>query len=133
MKLFTQGKSPTSIPHSAVQDVESRSVVVRFYYRNRIFMGFCCVCCEVLYLALYALAWPRYRALAVGRLPAAAVRLLHPWVAPHLAKALARPISLPVAIAAAAAPGAIIKQFVNVIQLRNAADTLVKLDLEKRA
>ena len=96
-------------------------------------MGFCCVCCEVLYLALYALAWPRYRALAVGPLPAAAARLLHPWAAPHVGKALAQPISLPAAIAAAAAPGAIIKQFVNVIQLRNAADTLVKLDLEKRA
>ena len=34
-------------PAPLPQDVHSRSFVVRFYYRNRIFMGFCCVCCEV--------------------------------------------------------------------------------------
>jgi hypothetical protein len=34
---------------------------VRLYYSNRIFMGFCCVCCEVLYLALFLLHLPAYQ------------------------------------------------------------------------
>lgn len=34
------------------QDVKSRSWLVRTYYKNRIFMGYCCVCCEVLYLVV---------------------------------------------------------------------------------
>ncbi|KAK9839296.1 hypothetical protein WJX81_006390 [Elliptochloris bilobata] len=44
------------------KDVGSRSALVRCYYRRRLFMGFCCVCCEVLYLALYLLHWPAFRA-----------------------------------------------------------------------
>lgn len=44
------------------QDTSSRSAVVRFYYRHRLFMGFCCVCCELLYLALFLLHWPQYHA-----------------------------------------------------------------------
>lgn len=43
------------------QDVNSRSRLVRLYYSNRIFMGFCCVCCEVLYLALFLLHLPAYQ------------------------------------------------------------------------
>ena len=45
-----------------LQDTNSRSFVVRAYYRSRMFMGFCCICCEVLYLALYALSWRQYQA-----------------------------------------------------------------------
>ena len=40
-----------------MQDVHSRNVVVRVYYRYRVFMGICCICCEVLYLALYLQHW----------------------------------------------------------------------------
>jgi CDP-diacylglycerol--inositol 3-phosphatidyltransferase len=36
---------------------------VRTYYKYRLFMGFCCVCCEVLYLCLYGLAFPETREL----------------------------------------------------------------------
>ena len=60
------------------QDVSSRSALVRCYYRRRLFMCFCCVCCEVLYLALYLLHWPAFRAwrpLPV-HVPAAAVAWL---------------------------------------------------------
>jgi hypothetical protein len=32
--------------------VKSRSWLVRTYYRNRIFMGVCCISCEVLYLSV---------------------------------------------------------------------------------
>jgi hypothetical protein len=35
--------------------------VVRFYYRQRLFMGFCCVCCEILYLSLYLLHFPGFQ------------------------------------------------------------------------
>ena len=48
-----------------VQDVHSRNIVVRVYYRYRVFMGICCICCEVLYLALYLQHWePRQPALS---------------------------------------------------------------------
>jgi CDP-diacylglycerol--inositol 3-phosphatidyltransferase len=55
-----------------LQDTNSRSFVVRAYYRSRLFMGFCCICCEVLYLALYLLSWQTYAAPALA-LPAVAV------------------------------------------------------------
>lgn len=34
---------------------------MRFYYRQRLFMGFCCVCCEILYLSLYLLHFPDFQ------------------------------------------------------------------------
>lgn len=37
------------------QDVKSRSWLVRMYYRNRMFMGVCCISCEVLYLSVRVL------------------------------------------------------------------------------
>lgn len=52
-----------------VQDTTSRSAVVRFYYRHRLFMGFCCICCEVLYLALYLLHFERYQSWPAVQLP----------------------------------------------------------------
>ena len=39
------------------QDKESHSFILSLYYRERIFMGVCCISCEVLYLALYLLHW----------------------------------------------------------------------------
>jgi hypothetical protein len=39
----------------ARQDVKSRSWLVRMYYRNRMFMGVCCISCEVLYLSVRSL------------------------------------------------------------------------------
>ena len=39
-----------------VQDIDSHSMLVRFYYQHRIFMGFCCVSVEVLYLLVSALS-----------------------------------------------------------------------------
>ena len=37
-----------------VQDIDSHSMLVRYYYQHRIFMGFCCVSVEVLYLLVSA-------------------------------------------------------------------------------
>jgi CDP-diacylglycerol--inositol 3-phosphatidyltransferase len=49
------------------------------YYKHRLFMGFCCVCCEVLYLCLYGLAFPSmlgWRVPALGvTLPSELVKL----------------------------------------------------------
>lgn len=68
------GAFPLRIPAAAAapaavrvcaQDVNSRSRLVRLYYSNRIFMGFCCVCCEVLYLALFLLHLPAYQTLGL--------------------------------------------------------------------
>ena len=39
-----------------VQDIDSHSMLVRYYYQHRIFMGFCCVSVEVLYLLVSALS-----------------------------------------------------------------------------
>ena len=47
--------------HAGVQDTESQSSIVRFYYQHRLFMGFCCICCEVLYLSLYLLHFPDFQ------------------------------------------------------------------------
>ena len=44
-----------------MQDTESQSSIVRFYYQHRLFMGFCCICCEVLYLSLYLLHFPDFQ------------------------------------------------------------------------
>lgn len=41
---------------------------MRTYYKHRLFMGFCCVCCEVLYLCLYGLAFPALREARVASL-----------------------------------------------------------------
>ena len=64
--------SSSSCLPARLQDIHSRSFVVRAYYRSRLFMGFCCICCEVLYLALYLLSWQQYRDLGPHlKLPAA--------------------------------------------------------------
>ena len=112
------------------KDVESRSLIVRLYYRHRIFMGFCCICVEVLYLAAYLLAHERTRRWA--RVPV---------VSPMLAESIRRNtpaglnnanldegIPLLAVIAALALPGFLIKQYVNVAQLVNAAQRLAQLD-----
>ena len=46
---------------AGLQDTESQSSIVRFYYQHRLFMGFCCICCEVLYLSLYLLHFPAFQ------------------------------------------------------------------------
>lgn len=112
------------------KDTKSRSVVVRFYYSNRIFMGFCCVCVEVLYLLLYLMAHPEYRGWAPVALPGplAAAAKESGW-------ALGRGDTVPLLclLAAAAIPGFAIKQAINVVQLRTAAAQLVAYDKKRDA
>jgi CDP-diacylglycerol--inositol 3-phosphatidyltransferase len=108
------------------KDTHSRSLIVRAYYSSRMFMGFCCICCEVLYLALYLLSWPLWQAPAVG-LPAVLAGL-------QLAPGVVLPAALPVValVALAAVPGFAVKQLVNVVQLRTAAQQLVLYDKQGR-
>eukprot|EP00887_Chlorella_sp_A99_P002910 scaffold6.g2910.t1 len=103
-------------------DVASSSLVVRFYYRHRLFMGFCCVCCEVLYLCLYLLSWPQYQSWAPLPLPAA----LRPLANGHGAATGSLPAVA--ALALVALPGVAVKQLVNVVQLRTAAGQLAALN-----
>ncbi|GBF98025.1 hypothetical protein Rsub_11136 [Raphidocelis subcapitata] len=120
---------------STHKDVKSRSLLVRTYYSNRLFMGFCCVCCEVAYLAAYLLAWPQFQALGVVRLPPALLAALPPRLVaalPPLA-ALQRLGGLPAAavVALAALPGVATKQTCNWLQLRTAAAGLVEYDARR--
>lgn len=110
------------------KDVESRSLMVRLYYRHRLFMGFCCICVEVLYLAAYLLAHEkthRWAPLSVPPILARSVRGLPVLLA---GMNLEDGIPLLAIIAALALPGFVIKQYVNVAQLVNAAERLAQLD-----
>ncbi|KAK9799740.1 hypothetical protein WJX73_006970 [Symbiochloris irregularis] len=78
------------------KDKESRSFLVRVYYQRRLFMGVCCICCEVLYLALYLLHWPdRFWSRPLYALPAS--------LQPHLHSLLRGDSVSPAALIAAAA------------------------------
>lgn len=59
-----------------LQDVNSHSFLVRLYYQKRIFMGFCCVSCEVLYL-MVSLSSVDASVLDVGMQPALITSLMH--------------------------------------------------------
>lgn len=85
--------------------MNSTSVVIRLYYTHRIFMGFCCVSCEVLYLSLVALChkdMPAWDVPLTGALLSAL----------HTVTASAEHSSMPVAagLALLCAPGFVIKQ-----------------------
>jgi CDP-diacylglycerol--inositol 3-phosphatidyltransferase len=113
-----------------LQDVKSRSWLVRTYYKHRLFMGFCCICCEVLYLSMYLLSWQQYKQWALLPLPAQLVQHLE-----HIpgAEALSSTGGVPLiaVLALLALPGTMIKQVCNWVQLSNAAQGLVEYDLQK--
>lgn len=102
------------------KDVESRSAVVRFYYRHRIFMGFCCVCVEVMYLVLYLLSWEQGESGAA----AAAARWLGDYDHQYYYYSCLKVLVL------ISAPGFVFKQVINVVQLKTAADVLVAMDAD---
>lgn len=110
----------------------SRSWLVRTYYRNRLFMGFCCVCCEVQYLALFLLHLPAYQTL--GLLP---LRLPQPLLDAAAGSVLEGYVNswqgLPAVgvVALLALPGVLVKQACNWVQLRTAMQGLVDYDVKK--
>lgn len=113
------------------KDTKSRSWLVSFYYSNRIFMGFCCVCCEVLYLCVYALYFPHMRAF---RAPSVVLQL--PAVAEQYLPGISQTFSdqgLPylAILALVTVPGVLVKQLCNWVQLRSAAQSLVDYEVAK--
>merc|ERR1712224_812934 len=92
--------------------------LVRSYYANRIFMGTCCVSCEVLYLSLYALHFPLFQEWVIPNSSwwKKTFYLLH---SPLLVynTSTSPELSVFVFFAEIAIPGFIIKQTINVIQL----------------
>ncbi|GIL52080.1 hypothetical protein Vafri_8033 [Volvox africanus] len=117
------------------KDVKSKSWLVRTYYGNRLFMGYCCVSCEVLYLVVYASKWPELMQFVVP-LPGGA-GLTIPSQLANLLPALLRFTSqsgLPLMslFGILALPGFLTKQICNWVQLRTAADQLIAFDLKKK-
>ncbi|AEE86949.1 CDP-alcohol phosphatidyltransferase [Arabidopsis thaliana x Arabidopsis arenosa] len=97
---FLSGKTS----HKDVKD--STSWLFRLYYGNRMFMGYCCVSCEVLYIILLLIATNQTE------------NLMN-----------ISPLSLLLALSIF---GWSIKQIINVIQMKTAADVCVLYDIEKQ-
>jgi CDP-diacylglycerol--inositol 3-phosphatidyltransferase len=116
----------------APQDVNSKSRLVRLYYSNRIFMGFCCVCCEVLYLALFLLHIPMYQTLGLidVQIPGP---LLQAIKGGPLHGLVDHWQGLPVVglVALLAVPGVVVKQVCNWVQLKAAVQGLVEHDVKR--
>ncbi|XP_042013937.1 probable CDP-diacylglycerol--inositol 3-phosphatidyltransferase 2 [Salvia splendens] len=105
---FLVGKSS----HKDVKD--SSNWLFKLYYRNRKFMGYCCVSCEVLYIILFLLANnPTENLIQV---------LLNVSTRNWLYKTLL-PLSL---------VGWAIKQLINIIQMKTAADACILYDIAKK-
>lgn len=114
---------------STHKDVKSRSWIVRTYYKHRMFMGVCCISCEVLYLSLYALDWKQFREWPV--LPVALPeRLLRDL--PDTA-GLEKGLPLAAVTAMLSLPGFLVKQIINCFQLRSSMQALVQYDKDKEA
>lgn len=119
----------SSLLLGATSHKTGRSWLVRLYYTNRIFMGFCCVCCEVLWLSLYASGDSELGSLrspySFLSLPASISGLL-----PSSLAALITPDSnvtrLPwfTIFALLALPGVIVKQACNWVQLSDSIESL---------
>lgn len=84
--------------------MNSTSLVIRLYYTHRLFMGFCCVSCEVLFLSLVALF---HKDMPSWDLPLSGATLA--WIqAATWTKEAAVPVAAGLALACV--PGFVIKQ-----------------------
>ncbi|KAH9679190.1 CDP-diacylglycerol--inositol 3-phosphatidyltransferase 1 [Citrus sinensis] len=122
--LLSLGNMPTTLDlccstfltgktnHKDVKD--STNWLFKAYYGNRMFMGYCCVACEVLYLILFLIAGKQSESLV--DVVASTVRQ-------------GSPLSFLVALSLF---GWAIKQTINVIQMKTAADVCVLYDIEKK-
>ncbi|CAH8273739.1 unnamed protein product [Arabidopsis lyrata] len=112
ISLVTGSKCTGKASHKDVKD--STSWLFRLYYGNRMFMGYCCVSCEVLYIILLLIAKNQTE------------NLMNVVV-----KSLMQisPLSLLLALSIF---GWSIKQIINVIQMKTAADVCVLYDIEKQ-
>jgi CDP-diacylglycerol--inositol 3-phosphatidyltransferase len=105
---FLSGKAS----HKDVKD--SSNWLFRAYYGNRMFMAYCCVACEVLYIILFLLAENQTENLK-----------------DVLTSSLSQisPLSFLVSLSLL---GWAIKQTINVIQMKTAADACVLYDINKK-
>lgn len=98
--------------------------LVRSYYANRIFMGTCCVSCELMYLSLYGLAWlDQFEGWAISS------GWLRRFFSFYL-KQQNEEVPVFMLFAAIAVPGFIIKNVINVIQLYQSMMGLCRHDLK---
>ncbi|KAL2636160.1 hypothetical protein R1flu_007639 [Riccia fluitans] len=93
---------------------DSKSWILRLYYQQRIFMGYCCVSCEVLYIVLFLLENPNGNILETLRIAFEEKSVLFFF-------------------ALLTAPGFVIKQWINLVQMKTAADITVLYDMQKDA
>uniref|UniRef100_A0A5B7AI65 CDP-diacylglycerol--inositol 3-phosphatidyltransferase n=1 Tax=Davidia involucrata TaxID=16924 RepID=A0A5B7AI65_DAVIN len=100
------------VSHKDVKD--STNWLFKAYYGNRIFMGYCCVACEVLYIILFLLAKNQTENITDVLMNAA------------------KQSSLLSTLLALLLFGWAIKQTVNVIQMKTAADACVLYDINKK-
>ncbi|KAJ7967151.1 CDP-diacylglycerol--inositol 3-phosphatidyltransferase [Quillaja saponaria] len=100
------------VSHKDVKD--STNWLFKAYYGNRMFMAYCCVSCEVLYIILFLISENQNRNLI-------------DVLSSNLQKNLL--LSLLVAISSV---GWIIKQAVNIIQMKTAADVCVLYDIKEK-
>ncbi|KAL0412384.1 UNVERIFIED_CONTAM: putative CDP-diacylglycerol--inositol 3-phosphatidyltransferase 2 [Sesamum radiatum] len=97
--------------HKDVKD--SSSWLFKLYYGNRKFMGYCCVSCEVLYIVLFLLAENQTENLTEVLVKAATQSWLY------------------LTLLSLSFIGWVIKQIVNVIQMKTAADACILYDIGK--
>ncbi|XP_014493211.1 probable CDP-diacylglycerol--inositol 3-phosphatidyltransferase 2 [Vigna radiata var. radiata] len=105
---FLTGKAS----HKDVKD--SSNWLFRAYYGNRMFMAYCCVSCEVIYLVLFYLAENQTEKLV-------------DVISNNLKK-----MSLLSLLIGTSLFGWAVKQIINVIQMKTAADACVLYDIEKK-
>ncbi|TKY67649.1 CDP-diacylglycerol--inositol 3-phosphatidyltransferase 2 [Spatholobus suberectus] len=105
---FLTGKAS----HKDVKD--SSSWLFRAYYGNRMFMAYCCVSCEVLYLILFYLSENQ-------------TEKLMDVISSNLPK-----ISLLSLLMGTSIFGWAVKQIVNFIQMKTAADVCVLYDIDQK-
>lgn len=104
-----------------MQEVAAKNPLIRLYYSQRLFMGFCCVSCEVLYLACFSTCHP-----SAALMAAAAPDALQPFVASAAGCSAAGVDVATAALLLVSLPGFAVKQVVNVYQLW---ESMVKLAL----
>jgi CDP-diacylglycerol--inositol 3-phosphatidyltransferase len=107
-----------------MQEAGSKNPLVRVYYSQRAFMGFCCISCEVLYLSIYAVCHP----LAPKRTFLAPKPMLAvvQWTTGCVGAKYAD--FLPTALICVALVGCATKQVVNAHQLVGAMQRLAALE-----
>mmetsp|Transcript_16052 Transcript_16052/g.36436 ORF Transcript_16052/g.36436 Transcript_16052/m.36436 type:complete len:176 (-) Transcript_16052:49-576(-) len=112
--------------------------LVRSYYSNRIFMGTCCVSCELLYLSLYAMHFSVFDEMSMQVDQHSLAGSAFCWLSAPFDSATggahhcaAKPeVSVFVLFAFISLPGFIIKQIINVIQLVQSMNGLWLHDLK---